>query len=69
MPRYCFHYGHITFDADYQNLTDARKHALETFGSLIHDQADVGSFADASMLVTNADGSPLFTLRFLVEEH
>jgi hypothetical protein len=69
MPRYGFHYGHITFDADYQNLTDARKHALETFGSLIHDQADVGSFADASMLVTDADGSPLFTLRFLVEEH
>jgi uncharacterized protein DUF6894 len=55
--------------ADYSNLTEARKHALETFGILIHDQADAGPFADASMLVTDADGSPLFTLRFLVEEH
>ena len=69
MPRYGFHYDDITFDADYSNLTDARKHALETFGILIHDRADVGPFADASMLVTDANGSPLFTLRLLVEEH
>ena len=48
MPRYGFHYDQITIDADYSNLTEARKHALETFGILIHDQADAGPFADAS---------------------
>jgi hypothetical protein len=69
MPRYGFHYDQITIDADYSNLTEARKHALETFGILIHDQADAGPFADASMLVSDANGSPLFTLRLLVEEH
>ena len=28
MPRYGFHYDQITIDADYSNLTEARKHAL-----------------------------------------
>jgi Domain of unknown function (DUF6894) len=69
MPRYCFHYDQVTLDADYPNITEARKHAVEMFGVLIHDQAGVVPFAASAMLVTDEAGSPLFTLRFSVEEH